>query len=199
MDRVFVWDRERKIKKYLNIYMSEVKHLKHEHSKRKDIIGFIILFLLFILIIPYFLFKYTSFAIFITYFANVDIIANILAINFPGHFHHLYDPLIQETSWQYISFNLLSLVALTGIFLAGIHTKGLTKTERLITMIIMAIITWTLPTQGIPYLNNKVQKYLMLDGILKKDEDKRTQVTVTIIISVGFIFLEYLLIRLIVK
>lgn len=179
--------------------MTEVKHLKHEHSKRKDITGFIILFIVFIVIIPYFLFKYTSFAIFITYFANVDIIANILAINFPAHFHHLYDPFIQRTIRQYISFNLLSLIALTGIFLAGIHTKGLTKTERLITMIIMAIITWTLPTQGIPYLNNKVQKYLKLDGILKKEEDKRKQVIVTVIISLGFIFLEYLLISLIVK
>jgi hypothetical protein len=179
--------------------MSDDKHLKHEHSKRKDITGFIILFIVFIVIIPYFLFKYTSFAIFITYFANVDIIANILAINFPAHFHHLYDPFIQRTIRQYISFNLLSLIALTGIFLAGIHTKGLTKTERLITMIIMAIITWTLPTQGIPYLNNKVQKYLKLDGILKKEEDKRKQVIVTVIISLGFIFLEYLLISLIVK
>lgn len=186
-------------KKYLNIYMSDDKHLKHEHSKIKDITGFIILFLVFIFVIPYLLFKYTSFAIFITYFANVDIIANILAINFPAHFHHLYDPLIQRTLWQYISFNLLSLIALTGIFLAGIHTKGLTKTERIITMIIMAIITWTLPTQGIPYLNNKVQKYLKLDGILKKEEDKRTGVVLTVLISLGFIFLEYLLISLIVK
>jgi hypothetical protein len=91
------------------------------------------------------------------------------------------------------------LIALTGIFLAGIHTKGLTKTERIITMIIMAIITWTLPTQGIPYLNNKVQKYLKLDGILKKEEDKKTKVLVTVLISLGFIFLEYLLISLIVK
>ena len=186
-------------KKYLNIYMTDYKHLKHEHSKTKDITGLIILFLVFIFVIPYLLYKYTSFPIFVTYFANVDIIANILAINFPAYFHHLYDPLSQTTTWQYVSFNLLSLIALTGIFLAGIHTKGLTKTERIITMIIMAIITWTLPTQGIPYLNNKVQKYLKLDGILKKEEDKKTKVLVTVLISLGFIFLEYLLISLIVK
>jgi len=186
-------------KKYLNIYMTDYKHLKHEHSKTKDITGLIILFLVFIFVIPYLLYKYTSFAIFVTYIANVDIIANILAINFPGYFHHLYDPFIQRTIRQYISFNLLSLIALTGIFLTGINTKGLTKTERIITMIIMAIVTWTLPTQGITYLNNEVQKYLKLDGILKKEEDKKTKVLVTVLISLGFIFLEYLLISLIVK
>ena len=47
-------------------------HLESEYDN-KDVIGFIIIYFIVVLIIPYILFHYASFTVFVTYFANIDI------------------------------------------------------------------------------------------------------------------------------
>ena len=174
--------------------MGDKKHLKHEHHIKKSILGFVILFIFVILVVPYYLRKYAPFAIFVTYFANIDIIANILAINFPAHFHHFYDPINQTTIGQYLSYNLISIIALSGIFFVGLHDDKVNKEERFAVMIIMSIITWTLPTQGLPYLNTKIDNYLNKEGELSED-NKRLKVLITVIISLCFIVGEFFTIK----
>jgi hypothetical protein len=175
--------------------MSNKKHLEHEHSIKKSGEGFIILFVIVIFVIPYLLMKYAPFAVFVTYFANIDIIANILSINFPGHFHHFYDPFNQRTIAQYLSFNLISLLALSGIFMAGLHDPKMKTEERFAVMVIMSIITYTLPTQGLPFLNKKVDKYIESKGGEMIKKNKEEKVFITIIISLFFILGELLIIQ----
>ena len=172
-----------------------VKHLKHEHTVEKELIGFILLYVIVLIIIPYYLHKYTPFAVFITYFANVDIVANILAINYPAYFHHFYDPMYQRTIGQYFSFNIISLIALSGIFLFGLRDDKVQKKERFAIMVLMAFLTYTLPTQGIPYLNEKVDKYLQIEKEMS-EEAKEKKILITMIISIGFILLEYVLVNI---
>ena len=174
------------------------KHLDHRHTVEKELIGFFLLYVIVLIIIPYYLNKYMSFAIFITYFANVDIIANILAINYPAYFHHFYDPMYQRTIGQYFSFNIISIIALSGIFLFGLRDDRKPKEERFIIMLIMAFVTYTLPTQGIPYINEKVEKYLNLEGKMSS-EDRGKKVSITAIISIAFILLEYILVNMFLK
>ena len=59
----------------------------------------------------------------------------------------------------------------------------------------MSIITWTLPTQLIPYLSNKVKTYIKT--YTKKDKiDETYDILITSIISLLFIVLEGILIHL---
>jgi hypothetical protein len=175
--------------------MSNKKHLEHEHSIKKAGQGFIILFVIVIFVIPFLLNKYAPFSVFVTYFANIDIIANILSINYPGHFHHFYDPFNQRTIAQYLSFNLISLLALSGIFMAGLHDPRMKKEERLAVMIIMSIITYTLPTQGLPFLNKKIDKYIESKGGEMIEKNKEEKVFITLILSLCFIVGEFLIIQ----
>lgn len=161
----------------------------------KMIIGYIIIYFFVILYIPYYLFIYAHNSLFLTYFANVDIIANILSINFPSYFKNVYDISPNNVS-QYISYNIISLVALSGIFMHGIGLKNKgthNDISILMSLILMSIITWTLPTQLIPYLTNRAKNYLKINDI-----DKTYDVLLTTIISLSFIVLEGILIHLLV-
>jgi hypothetical protein len=154
------------------------------------ITGYIVMYGLVLFGIPYYLLGHSSKTIFITYFANVDIVANILSINFPTYFKPVYN--ISPTSIsEYISYNIISLFALSGIFIHGLSQKneGMNDLNILTTMIIMSIVTWTLPTQLIPYLVKKTKKRF---GIEKQEYD----ILITTLISGAFIILEGIIISL---
>jgi hypothetical protein len=143
--------------------------------------------------------KYAPFSLFVTYFANIDIIANILSINFPAYFHHFYDPIQQRTIAQYISFNLISLLALAGIFMAGLHDPKMETEERFAVMVIMSIITYTLPTQGLPFLNKKIDKYIESKGGEMIEKNKEEKIFITLILSLCFITGEFFIIQLLLS
>lgn len=159
----------------------------------KKIIGFLITYVIVLFYIPYYLYFNASDTVFITYFANVDIVANILSVNFPEYFKAFYD-IEPSTVLHYISFNVIGIVALTGIFTHGISLKNKKRYSDisiLITLIIMSVVTWTLPTQLIPYMVSQVKtKY--------KITDASRDVLITTLISLSFISIEGLLIWLIV-
>jgi len=159
----------------------------------KKIFGFIILYPLILFIIPYNLFFYSHKTIFLTYIANVDIIANILSVNFPKYFKNYYNINPNDIS-QYIFFNFITLAALAGIFTYGIVLKNNNKHSDisiLACLILMSIITWTLPTQLIPYLTKKIIKKLNI-------KEKTYDVFITTIISLSFIVIEGILIHYLV-
>ena len=154
-----------------------------------NIFGFFIIYGIVILLIPYYLLKYAPFSIFITWFANVDIVSNILSINYPKLFKNVYD--INPSNFsQYISYNAISLIALSGIFIHGLRDHIDNKYKTFITMIIMAIVTWTLPTQGIPLLNRTTENYMKEHNI-----DDKYKTPVTVIISLMFVFAEWIIIH----
>jgi hypothetical protein len=159
---------------------------------RNDIIGFLILYIIFVFIIPYLLFHHASFKLFVTYFANVDIIANILAVNYPDYFIKWYS-FFNVSLRGYLSFNIISIVALSGIFYFGIKDIKRSPYERLAIMIIMSIVTWTLPTLGIPYINNKIEEFLQKININENQYDIYRGI-ITISISFLFLLLEWVLI-----
>jgi len=161
----------------------------------EQIIGAIIIYILVMMIIPYFLFKYAPFVLFITWFANVDIVSNILTIGFPNYFKNVYN-INSKTLLSYISYNIISLVALSGIFMAGIKSTNQTENDfkTFAKMVIMSIVTWVLPTQGIPYLTKKtIQRVRHTE--LHKTYPKLTEIVASSLISVSFIILEAIIIK----
>jgi len=156
----------------------------------KNAIGFIVIYVFVLVVIPRHIYNNFNIAIFLTYFANVDIIANNLAINFPSYFDEIYD-IHPKTIFENISYNIISLVALSGIFIYGLNSKNnsnLSDVDILVAMVIMSIVTWTMPTQLIPYLFDNVKKWFSI----KNDE---FDVFLTTIISTLFILFEFIIIH----
>lgn len=156
----------------------------------KNAIGFIVIYVFVLVVIPRHIYNNFDIAIFLTYFANVDIIANNLAINFPSYFDEIYD-IHPKTIFENISYNIISLVALSGIFIYGLNSKNnsnLSDVDILVAMVIMSIVTWTMPTQLIPYLFDNVKKWFSF----KNDE---FDVFLTTIISTLFILFEFIIIH----
>jgi len=157
----------------------------------KNIIGFFIIYVVVVMIIPYFLFEDIPKFLFLTYFANVDIISNILTIHFPSYFKNIYD-INPKTPVQYISYNTISIIALSGIFMYGLSQKNrgfLSDLDILFTMMIMTVITWVLPTKLIPYLTEKIKQFFQFKY---KDAD----IFIATTISICFILIEAILIHL---
>ena len=78
------------------------RYLKQPYNKN-DVIGFLSLYLIFVFLIPYLTFNYMSFEMFITYFANVDIIANVLSVNYPDYFIKWYTHLLHLRSKKFLN------------------------------------------------------------------------------------------------
>lgn len=163
---------------------------------KQDVIGFFILYVVFVAIIPYILFHHASFEIFITYFANVDIVANILATNYPDYFVKWYN-VYNDTLRGYISFNIISVIALSGIFYFGLAEVKRSMNEKWAIMVVMSIITWTLPTLGIPYMNNKIQDYLEKSDDITPEHYGTYRLFITLALSFSFIILEMLVVNFI--
>ena len=175
----------------------------------KEIIGFIFVYVIILYTIPLMLYKYAPFTRFITFLANVDLMANVLSTNHPEYFKHVYN-IEPESIIGYISFNIITLISLSGIFLYGLQLKliGFSNSTTFKSMIAVAIITFTLPTMLIPYLT-KYFKTLShhtalhyIDGEHKKKDDrtkeikltnkaiKHIAIVVSSLIALGFIFIE---------
>lgn len=142
----------------------------------KSILGFIIIYGIILTILPYLLYNYSRFTRFITYVANVDLIANVLATSFPKYFKNAYDT--KTTSFTgYLSYNFITLYALSGIFLYGLQLKlvGYSDTVSFKSMLAVSIITFTLPTLLIPYLThylNILSKHIALYYIKREHKTK---------------------------
>ena len=126
----------------------------------KIIIGFFIVYVIILYVIPHLLYKFAKFTTFITYIANVDLIANVLATNIPDYFKYTYNDQ-SKSLLGYLSFNILSLYSLSGIFLYGLQLKlvGHNNSTAFKSMIAVSIITFTLPTLLIPYLTRYIKKH----------------------------------------
>jgi len=157
--------------------------------------------------VPFF-FHYTKFSTFILFLANVDLIANTLSTSFPDFFEVTYNP-NPDSLFTYLSFNIISLIALAGIFMYGLQMKVLGRSDWVTfeSMVVVSIVTYTLPTaliplitKGLSYLIDLLIKELTKKGSLfrlniknwkKLDKDEKLiKVPLSISIAIGFVFLE---------
>lgn len=133
------------------------------HSKQ--IVGFIIYFLLFILFIPLLLIKYNYFNILAAYFPNLDLIASVLGYH-GGPMNtfiwkHLYNP-VDTTLTGYISSNLINFFSLLGLTYTVAYYTYINKNinKGWSRAIIMLPMTYFLPGNIIILYINKFGNYL---------------------------------------
>lgn len=175
----------------------------------KQIFGFIFIYIFVIYSICHYLYKYAPFTRFITYLANVDLISNVLATNFPDYFKLAYN-IGPESLIGYLSYNIITLLALSGIFLYGLQLKLIGYNDNITfrSMIVVSIVTFTLPTMLIPYLTKYIKKgaeHIALhyiegehikqsektqEKILTDEAINRISIVISISIALGFIFTE---------
>lgn len=175
----------------------------------KQIFGFLFIYIVVVYSICHYLYKYAPFTRFITYLANVDLICNVLATNFPDYFKLVYN-VSPESLIGYLSYNIITLLALSGIFLYGLQLKLIGYSDNITfrSMIVVSIVTFTLPTMLIPYLTKFVKKisekialhYIEGEHIKYSDKKKekvltnqtinRISIVISISIALGFIFAE---------
>lgn len=160
-----------------------------QKSHMKDIYGFFLYIIIFLMIIPYSLYEIAP--IFIMYYmANVDIIANILTtIKHPNIFGNLYlsDP---NSIIQYISVIGINYVALISLFYVIIRLHEKIKTGKAISVAsVMTLVTFLLPTYILPLFIEKVERWLE-----KKNLGAKLRVVIAYIIGISaglmFIFVE---------
>lgn len=164
-------------------------------------IGTILWYIIFIGIIPYLIVHFKGFSDLKYYLPVIDLIANISAVSGPKNmqvFKDLYS-LSPNNILSFISTNFINLIALTGVSWNGIHIAHKKKSiiEGVIVTIVMYIITYLIPTQGIPFMVNHFQKKIDNTFGIEYDKDK---VDIIGYLS-GFIFIIaiYLLETFIIK
>jgi len=145
--------------------ISNNQTLIEKNSLSKNIIGFLIFFIIILIIIPYYLFKHDNYEFLSMYLPNVDIIATVLS--FKGGFftNHLFSELYPEnakTSFSTISIQIINYIALLGLtFLVSKHTlKTKTLYKGWSIAFIMIIVTYLLPGLFIPNIMNRVYNYI---------------------------------------
>ena len=174
---------------------------KYEKNLSKQIVGIIILYSIIYFIIP-FSYENLNYYVFITLFANVDVLSDIFSTSFPDWFDYAYsiDP---KNIFSIISTNIISFIAILGIFTEGSRISYNYGIEvGLSAMIIMFLITYLLPIFIIPYIQEIIVKKLENDKKYKNimDHKKNIMKFITgIIVFLFFLFIESSLLENIFK
>lgn len=171
-----------------------------EDKPKQDYIVMVVWYVIFLGIIPYFLYKFVSIHALKIYLPTVDLIGNIFA-----HSNHTISDLYTlepKDIFSYFSLNFLSLVALLGATWHGIELAVKRKSvgPGMKMMAIMFVVTYLLPTPVIPqvmedinaFLHEKFKKVTNL-------EIETSEFLGGVLVSVALVLLEAYLIHKIVK
>ena len=185
---------------------SDTKEIKGMvHTEIKDVIGFILFFIIFIIAVPIILFKYKLFNVIEVYLPNVDLIANLLT--WVGGPYDIWKQLYTPTatpSWQsggvsFVNFStevLINYIALLG--LTFIVARESVRKENIFEgwsfAFIMVIITYLLP---VPLVNMIMHK---INDTFKKmnwseNKSKLSSGFIGLGITLFFLFIEALIIK----
>lgn len=161
---------------------------KDIHFTFKRLIGFVVVYVFFICMLIPFLFYNIPFWAFTIYVCNIDQIALALSVSFPDYFDYLYND-ESDDLWTDISFHIIKLVSLTGIFLYGLQMKKKGRKDIIVLegMITIAIITYTMPEYLMPRLTNMLTKHI--------HDIKYSNILVSSIIILFFILLESIFLK----
>lgn len=162
-------DREKSNKDRI-IAVKRWDHYKYRKNKEKlspkenfkYTIGLIIFLFIFVLIIPYFLYRFNLITILLVYFLNIDLVATLVgSIESPihGYFRYLYSdstPFI-----GYISQTIISLIVLGAVFLivAG-RTRSANLGIALIRYLFTILITFLAPNRFISQIMHNTYIFL---------------------------------------
>lgn len=196
-----------------NVFVKEQLENNSNENKKKDIVdtvfphlniksfvGLLFIYLIVICSGIYLSFHYFTETRFLLYISNVDLLANTLATAFPDIFKLAYNP-DPDSLITYLSYNTISMVALTGIFIAGLHMKSVGKSDAIAlqSMIIVGIVTYTLPTNLIPILTKLSDKFI--ENFIIHNKLNRSfghavlKLVIGLIVAIGFIGLEEFILK----
>jgi hypothetical protein len=132
----------------------------------KQIIGFIIYFIIFIIYVPYLLIKNKYFGILTGYIPNVDMIATVLGfqmkdVDYPEYFKYLYNP-STSTIYGLMSQTIINYLALLGttLIIAYYTMKNKSIVKGWSRAFIMIPVTYLIPGNFIAYYMHKFNNYL---------------------------------------
>lgn len=117
----------------------------------KNLYGFLIFYLVFIIINPILITYFFGFQSLRFYLPIIDLFANLLSSSLSS-FKVIYDN--RTTNFfTYLSSIFISLLALTGVVWIGMYEYKLTKnmTNSILITIIMFLLTFLIPIDGIPF------------------------------------------------
>lgn len=154
----------------------------------KDALGFIFIYGIVIgLLIPI-MYIIAPFWLFIIYITNIDQITLALSVSFPDYFKNVYD---DEANFLIpdISFHLIKIISLIGIFLYGLQMKlvGRKDMEVLEGMIFITIITYTLPDFFLPHLTKALNN--------NAHTIKYSKIIISFFILASFIIFESIILK----
>jgi len=180
-------------------YETGRKHYLELHKKDKNIhikavFGFVIFFLVFIVIIPMFLKSFRNEELLLTYLANVDLVATIVSFkNGPFNldiFRYLY--IDNRPFIGYINQNLINYIVLLAVAYIIITTsvKSRNVGDGMAKMSIILLVTYLFPgrvvSEGMHFIDKK------LTGALKINPLVSWNITVLcgLLIAIGFFLME---------
>jgi hypothetical protein len=175
------------------------------HTEIKDIMGFFLFFLVFIIMVPIMLFKSKLFTILEVYLPNVDLIANLLTwIGGPyGIWNQLYtsnpSPSLEIGSLSFMNFTteiLINYIALLGLTFIVAREAVLQKNifEGWSFAFIMVIITYLLPVPLVNMIMTTANdKFIKMN--LGENKSKMLSGFVGLIATIFFLFTETLIIK----
>ena len=156
----------------------EIDELKNKLSThvdiKKQLIGLSFFVLIFIFLIPYFLFTHKYFGILEGYIPNVDMIATVLSfqrepfLGFKSYLKYLYR-VDTDTVYGYFSQSFINYMALLGLtfFIAFYTYKSKSLAKGWSRAFIMLLLTYLLPGNFINYYMEKASHYLDTSSSLK--------------------------------
>ncbi len=175
------------------------------HSEIKDILGFILFFIIFIIALPVVLYKYKLFTILEVYLPNVDLIANLLT--WVGGPYNIWEKLYTYTvapSWKsggetFLNFTtevLINYIALLGLtfIVARESVRQRNVFEGWSFAFIMVIITYLLPVPVVNLVMGKVND-AMKNMKLKETTAKYISGFIGLFITLTFLFIEAMIIQ----
>ena len=175
------------------------------HTEIKDVIGFILFFIIFIIAVPIILFKYKLFNVIEVYLPNVDLIANLLT--WVGGPYDIWKQLYTTTaapSWKsggvsFVNFStevLINYIALLG--LTFIVARESVRKENIFEgwsfAFIMVIITYLLPVPLVNMIMKSVNEWFKKINWGRK-KSKLLSGFIGFIITLIFLFIEALIIK----
>ena len=175
------------------------------HSEIKDIIGFILFFIIFIIVVPVILYKYQLFTILEVYLPNVDLIANLLT--WVGGPNDIWKKLYTSTvapSWKsggetFLNFTteiLINYIALLGLtfIVARESVRQRNVFEGWSFAFIMVIITYLLPVPVVNLVMGKANDALKKMKF-KEKTSKYLSGFVGLVLTLCFLFIEAMIIQ----
>ena len=161
------------------------------HFNYKDALGYFIIYGVLILFMIPVMYNIAPFWLFIIYITNIDQLTLALTVSFPKYFNNVYTD-DSEYLIPDISYHLIKIISLTGIFLYGLQMKliGRKDIEVLEGMIVIAIITYTLPDFLLPYVSKYFHSFLK--NIKYSKIIISTSIAIVFIIVEGIILTNYI-------